>query len=74
MMVGDEYTICPMCGGNDGQGCYGNCPSQEIPKLWAEIERLREVIIQYRDDLLYPPPAESIERRIRMIDAVLDGK
>lgn len=39
-----------------------------------EIERLRNVIYQYRDDLQYPPSADSMQRRLRMIDDVLEGK
>lgn len=39
-MVGSEYTVCPMCGGEDGQGCYKDCPSEEIPRLVAERSRL----------------------------------
>ena len=39
-----------------------------------EIERLRNVIYQYRDDLQYPPSADSMQRRLRMIDNILEGK
>lgn len=39
-----------------------------------EIERLREVVYQYRDDLHYPPSADSVQRRLKMIDDVLEGK
>ena len=39
-----------------------------------EIERLRNVVYQYRDDLKYPPSADSIQRRLKMIDDVLEGK
>lgn len=39
-----------------------------------EIERLRNVIYQYRDDLQYPPSADSMQRRLKMIDDILEGK
>lgn len=39
-----------------------------------EIERLRNVIYQYRNDLEFPPSADSIQRRLKMIDDVLEGK
>ena len=39
-----------------------------------EIERLRNVIYQYRDDLQYPPSADSLQRRLRMIDDILEEK
>lgn len=39
-----------------------------------EIERLRNIVYQYRDDLQYPPSAESMQRRLKMIDDVLEGK
>lgn len=42
--------------------------------VMAENERLREVVYQYRDDLQYPPSADSIQRRLKMIDDVLEGK
>lgn len=32
---------CPMCGGEDEQGCYTNCPS----KLADEVERMNAQII-----------------------------
>lgn len=39
-MVGDEYSVCPMCGGNDGQGCYEDCPSN----MRLDINRLRKAL------------------------------
>lgn len=39
-----------------------------------EIERLRNVIYQYRSDLEFPPSTDSIQRRLKMIDDVLEGK
>lgn len=39
-----------------------------------EIERLRNVIYQYRSDLEFPPSADSVQRRLKMIDDVLEGK
>ena len=48
-MVSSEYTVCPMCGGEDGQGCYKDCPSEELPRLRAENERLRAALIVWRN-------------------------
>lgn len=39
-----------------------------------EIERLLQVVYQYRDDLHYPPSADSVQRRLKMIDDILEGK
>ena len=39
-----------------------------------EIERLRNVVYQYRDDLQYPPSADSMQRRLKMIDDILEVK
>jgi hypothetical protein len=39
-----------------------------------EIERLRSIVYQYRDDLQYPPSSDSMQRRLKMIDDVLEGK
>lgn len=39
-----------------------------------EIERLRNIVYQYRDDLEFPPSADSIQRRLKMIDDALEGK
>ena len=37
-----------------------------------EIERLRNVVHQYRDDLQYPPSADSMQRRLKMINDILE--
>lgn len=39
-----------------------------------EIERLRNIVYQYRDDLEFPPSADSIQRRLKIIDDALEGK
>lgn len=39
-----------------------------------EIEMLRKVLAQYRDDLMYPPTGEQRERRIKMVKKFLEGK
>jgi hypothetical protein len=36
-----------------------------------EIERLRELLWQYRDDMRYPPSGDSRARRIEAINAVI---
>lgn len=36
-----------------------------------EIERLRALASQYRDDMRYPPSSDSCARRIAMIDNTL---
>jgi hypothetical protein len=45
-MVGSEYTYCPMCGCEDGQGCSKDCPSEVIPRLLAENVKLREALVK----------------------------
>lgn len=45
-----------------------------IDEAANEIERLRNIIYQYRDDLQYPPSADSIQRRLKMIDDTLEKK
>lgn len=45
-MVGNTYSRCPFCGGEDSQGCYSDCPTNlkaEVERLKAEVERLREM-------------------------------
>ena len=45
----------------------------EIERLQEQIERLHDLIIQYRDDLKRPPTDHgSIQRRLEAIDAVLN--
>ena len=38
-------VICPMCGGNDEQGCYSDCPSNRPEGVIEEIaaERKRQI-------------------------------
>ncbi len=43
-MVGSEYTYCPMCGCEDGQGCSKDCPSEVMPRLLAENAKLRAAL------------------------------
>lgn len=41
--------ICPMCEGNDEQGCYADCPSQEVPRFRAEVARFQAEIAQLKN-------------------------
>lgn len=48
----------------------------EMPKRLAkaaidEIERLRALASQYRDDMRHPPAEDSRQRRIEMIDLAI---
>ena len=47
---------------------------EKLRKRVDEIERLRNVLVQYRDDLMYPPIGEQRERRIKMVKKLLEGK
>ena len=38
--MSDDYRICPVCGGNSRQGCYGGCAVEGVRKLRAELERI----------------------------------
>jgi len=40
----------------------------------GEVEDLRSVLAQYRDDLMYPPTGEQRERRIKMVKKLLEAK
>lgn len=44
---------------------------ETVLALLAERDRLRELLVQYRRDLLHPLTPESRERRIKAIDAAL---
>lgn len=48
---------------------------EDKDKLRAEVARLREAVVtlatQYRDDMRYPPAADSRTRRIEMIDRII---
>lgn len=43
----------------------------ELATLRAENERLRELVIQYRNDLKRPPSGDSRDRRLEAISAAL---
>lgn len=45
--------------------------AKSIDELKAKNERLREAVIQYRDDLFYPPSPESWKRRVEMVERLL---
>lgn len=45
-MVGSDYTYCPMCGCEDGQGCSKDCPSEVMPRLLAENAKLRAALLE----------------------------
>ena len=38
---------------------------------YEEVLRLRQALVQYRDDLLHPPSADSRQRRIKMVEGLL---
>jgi len=45
----------------------------EVERQMAVIKPLRDLVIQYRDDLKHPPTdSGSIQRRLEAIDAVLN--
>lgn len=52
-----------------------NCPELEavmhVEKAAVLIEDMTLALLQYRDDLNYPPPKDSIPRRIEMIESLL---
>jgi hypothetical protein len=52
-----------------------DCPELEavmhLDKAADLIEDLTLALIQYRDDLSYPPAKDSIPRRIKMIEKTL---
>ena len=51
---------------------YGQCAETVAnARLIAEAPDLLALALQYRDDLRYPPSADSITRRLAAIDAVI---
>ena len=78
MTLGAFHRLCPECGANQPTGRDGFC--NECRSRYAEgepdaakilIGDLYQLVHQYRNDLLYPPAADSRERRIAAIDAAL---
>jgi cell shape-determining protein MreC len=52
-MVGSEYDQCPMCGADDGQGCFADCPSQRVQELETEVKVLQSALESERDTSRY---------------------
>jgi hypothetical protein len=52
-----------------------NCPELEavmhLEKAAVLIEDMTLALLQYRDDLNYPPTKDSLSRRFEMIDSLL---
>lgn len=42
--------------------------------ILRDYDRMVPALLQYRDDLMHPPDAESRDRRIKMINELLGGK
>lgn len=47
-MTDHHETRCPTCGGSDEQGCYADCPSDIMPKMQLEIDRLTAALQEDR--------------------------
>lgn len=60
-MVGSEYTYCPMCGCEDGQGCSKDCPSEVMPRLLAENAKLRAALEPFVKEALHWESCEDAE-------------
>ena len=45
---------------------------EAIARAIAEVPAMVQALRQYRDDMRYPPSADSRLRRISMIEAILD--
>lgn len=63
------YAVCTIWGGLS----VGDLPAEDEANalLIAAAPDLLALAYQYRDDLRYPPTADSITRRLTAIDAVL---
>ena len=42
--------------------------------VWKAIDECKQLLWQYRDDMRYPPAADSKQRRIEAINKVLGDK
>jgi len=42
--------------------------------ILRDHDRMVLALLQYRDDLMHPPDTESRDRRIKMINELLEGK
>lgn len=41
----DHYEArCPSCGGSDEQGCYADCPKDELTRLRSDLEKAKEAL------------------------------
>ena len=78
MTLAAFHRLCPECGSNSPTGRDGFCNAcrcryadEEPDAATILIRDLYQLVHQYRNDLLYPPAADSRERRIAAIDAAL---
>lgn len=73
-MVGSEYTYCPMCGCEDGQGCSKDCPSEVMPRLRAENAKLRAALRRVLDSGLLFGSTVMHDKIREQARAVLGGE
>lgn len=69
-----EDTICEVWGAEHDahqNAAYIVEACNAYPTLTARVAALTAALHQYRSDMLYPPAADSRERRIAMIDKLL---
>jgi cell wall assembly regulator SMI1 len=58
--MSDEYSVCPVCGSNSGQGCTADCTAAEITKLRAEVFWLRQGMSAKLSDHMNGTPCAEI--------------
>jgi hypothetical protein len=68
---GSNYEVVAMDGTNickvhndEGQGAAN-------ARLLSKAPAMLDALLQYRDDMKWPPKPDSCERRVEMIDAIL---
>ena len=59
---GPAGTICDIMGATDADN-----------RVMVAAPELLALVLQYRDDLFHPPAADSIERRLKAIQAALQN-
>lgn len=58
----------------DEDGVMVTVSRQACEEAAQRIERMRQLLWQYRNDMRYPPAADSKARRIEAINAVLGDR